>query len=177
MTVSMQPIGTDLRRASEFFLYIGGLSLVLATQISHGNGKGYISVWSDWGSRWWSCLSSSQSHKKRRNYAVRALTRNPEGAKGQELKSKGCEVVKCDLDDKESVEKPIHGSYGVFLVTDYWEHFSKEKEIDQGKRVIDVCEALGVNHLIYSGLENVKKVIGIECGKFYLSRCSQHFVT
>ena len=34
------------------------------------------------------------------NYAVRALTRNPEGAKGQELKSKGCEVVKCDLDDK-----------------------------------------------------------------------------
>ena len=49
MTVSMQPIGTDLRRASEFFLYIGGLSLVLATQISHGNGKGYISVWSDWG--------------------------------------------------------------------------------------------------------------------------------
>ena len=111
------------------------------------------------------------------NYAVRALTRNPEGAKGQDLKSKGCEVVKCDLDDKESVEKAIHGSYGVFLVTDYWEHFSKEKEIDQGKRVIDVCEALGVNHLIYSGLEHVKKVIGIECGKFYLSRCSQHFVT
>ena len=43
--------------------------------------------------------------------------------------------------------------------------------------MIDVCEALGVNHLIYSGLEHVKKVIGIECGKFYLSRCSQHFVT
>ena len=111
------------------------------------------------------------------NYAVRALTRNPEGAKGQELKSRGCEVVKCDLDDKESVEKAIHGSYGVFLVTNYWEHFSKGKEIEQGKRVIDVCEALGVNHLIYSGLEHVKKVIGIECGKFYLSRCSQHFVT
>ena len=41
---------------------------------------------------------------------MRALTRNPEGAKGQELKSKGCEVVKCDLDDKESVEKAIHGT-------------------------------------------------------------------
>ena len=89
------------------------------------------------------------------DYAVRALTRNPEGAKGHELKSKGCEVVKCDLDDEESVEKAIHGSYGVFLVTNYWEHFIKEKEIEQGKRVIDVCEALGVNHLIYSGLENV----------------------
>ena len=101
-----------------------------------------------------------------KDYAVRAITRKPEGAKGQELKSKGCEVVKCDMDDKESVEQAIRGSYGVFLVTNYWEHFSKEKEIEQGKRVIDVCEALGVNHLIYSGLENVKKAIGIECGKF-----------
>ena len=101
-----------------------------------------------------------------KDYAVRAITRKPEGAKGQELKSKRCEVVKCDMDDKESVEQAIRGSYGVFLVTNYWEHFSKEKEIEQGKRVIDVCEALGVNHLIYSGLENVKKAIGIECGKF-----------
>ena len=32
--------------------------------------------------------------------------------------------------------------------------------------MIDVCEALGVKHLIYSGLEHVKKVIGIECGEF-----------
>lgn len=101
-----------------------------------------------------------------KDYAVRAITRKPEGAKGQELKSKGCEVVKCDMDDKESVEQAIRGSYGVFLVTNYWEHFSKEKEIEQGKRVIDVCEALGVNHLIYSGLENVKKAIGIECAHF-----------
>ncbi|CAH3027862.1 unnamed protein product [Porites evermanni] len=105
-------------------------------------------------------------NSERKDYAVRAITRNPDGAKGQELKSKGCEVVKCDLDDKESVEKAIRGSYGVFLVTNYWEHFSKEKEIEQGKRVIDVCEALGVKHLIYSGLEHVKKVIGIECEHF-----------
>ena len=105
-------------------------------------------------------------NSERTDYAVRAITRNPDGAKGQELKSKGCEVVKCDLDDKESVEQAIRGSYGVFLVTNYWEHFSKEKEIEQGKRVIDVCEALGVKHLIYSGLEHVKKLIGIECGKF-----------
>lgn len=71
----------------------------------------------------------------------------------------------CDLDDKGSVEQAIKGSYGVFLLTNYWEHFSMEKEVEQGKRVIDVCEALGVKHLIYSGLENVKKAIGIECGE------------
>jgi len=100
------------------------------------------------------------------DYAVRAVTRDPDGTKAQNLKSKGCEVVKCDMDDKASVEEALKGSYGVFLVTNYWEHFSKEKEIDQGKRVIDVCEALGVKHLIYSGLENVKKQIGIDCAHF-----------
>ena len=99
------------------------------------------------------------------DYAVRAVTRNPDGPKGQDLKSKGCEVVKCDMDDRASVEKAVKGSYGVFLVTNYFEHSSKEKEIDQGKRVVDVCEKLGVKHLIYSGLEHVKKAIGIECGK------------
>ena len=99
------------------------------------------------------------------DYAVRAVTRKPDGAKGQDLKSKGCEVVKCDMDDKASVEEAVRGSYGVYLVTNYWEHFSAEKEIDQGKRVIDVSEALGVKHLIYSGLENVKKAIGLDCGK------------
>lgn len=111
--------------------------------------------------------------EREEDYAVRAVTRSPDGPKGQDLKSKGCEVVKCDMDDKESVEHVVSGSYGVFLVTNYWEHFSKEKEIDQGKRVVDVCEELGVKHLIYSGLENVKKSIGIDCGKsFSLFRIS-----
>ena len=99
------------------------------------------------------------------DYAVRAVTRNPDGPKAQDLKSKGCEVVRCDMDDSVSVEEAVKGSYGVFLVTNYWEHFSKDKEIDQGKRVVDICEKLGVKHLIYSGLENVKKAIGIDCGK------------
>ena len=71
------------------------------------------------------------------------------------------------MDDQASVEEAISGSYAVFLVTNYWEHFSAEKEIDQGKRVIDVSEKLGVKHLVYSGLENVKKSIGLECGKSF----------
>lgn len=100
------------------------------------------------------------------DYHIRAITRNPDGPKGIDLKNKGCEVVKCDMDDQASVEEAISGSYAVFLVTNYWEHFSAEKEIDQGKRVIDVSEKLGVKHLVYSGLENVKKSIGLECAHF-----------
>ena len=101
------------------------------------------------------------------DYHIRAITRNPDGPKGIDLKNKGCEVVKCDMDDQASVEEAIGGSYAVFLVTNYWEHFSAEKEIDQGKRVIDVSEKLGVKHLVYSGLENVKKSIGLECGESF----------
>lgn len=100
------------------------------------------------------------------DYSIRAITRNPDGQKAHDLKSNGCEIVKCDMDDQASVEEAVRGSYAVFLVTNYWEHFSAEKEIDQGKRVIDASEKLGVKHLIYSGLENVKKSMGLECAHF-----------
>ena len=104
-------------------------------------------------------------------YSIRAVTRNPDGPKAADLKAKGCEVVKCDMDDTASVNQGVAGSYGVFLVTNYWEHFSKEKEIEQGKRVIDASAVQGVKHLIYSGLENVKDLMGLDVGELINYEC------
>ena len=98
-------------------------------------------------------------------FAVRAITRNPDSDKAAALRGRGCEVVKCDMDDDTSVRNAVKGCYGVYLVTNYWEHFSMEKEIAQGKRVTDICKEVGVRHLVYSGLENVHKAIGIPCGE------------
>ena len=41
-----------------------------------------------------------------------------------------------------------------------------EREIGQGKAVGDICKRLGVKHLVYSGLEHVQKILGIECTHF-----------
>ncbi len=106
------------------------------------------------------------------SYKVRALTRNPDGKAAQSLLSKGCEVVKVDMDDKANLEKAIAGSYGVFAVTNYWGLLAEnpatafDREVAQGKNIGDVCKEAGVKHLVYSGLENVKELIGKPCPHF-----------
>ncbi|NXK27770.1 NMRL1 protein, partial [Arenaria interpres] len=93
-------------------------------------------------------------------FKVRAVTRNPVKKEAEELKQKGAEVVKANLDDEPSLELALAGAYGAFVVTNFWEHFSKEKEIAQGKCLADLSKRLGLRHVVYSGLENVKKLTG-----------------
>ncbi|KAG8430679.1 hypothetical protein GDO86_020174, partial [Hymenochirus boettgeri] len=94
------------------------------------------------------------------SYSVRAVTRDIHKEAAVKLKKTGAEVVAADLDNEKSLELAIGGSDGVFVVTNFWEHFSKDKEVTQGKRIADICKRLGVKHVVFSGLENVKKLTG-----------------
>uniref|UniRef100_A0A452EK72 NmrA-like family domain-containing protein 1 n=2 Tax=Capra hircus TaxID=9925 RepID=A0A452EK72_CAPHI len=93
-----------------------------------------------------------------KKYVVRALTRDVTRPKAQVLRDLGAEVVEGDLNDKASVEAALKGAYGAFLVTNFWDHFSKEKEVCQGEVVADVAKSQGLKHVVYSGLENVKRL-------------------
>ncbi|KAM9599592.1 nmrA-like family domain-containing protein 1 [Morphnus guianensis] len=93
-------------------------------------------------------------------FKVRAVTRSPMKKAAKELKQRGAEVVKADQDDEPSLELALAGAYGAFVVTNFWEHCSKEKEIAQGKRLADLSKRLGLRHVVYSGLENVKQLTG-----------------
>ncbi|NWX20840.1 NMRL1 protein, partial [Aegotheles bennettii] len=93
-------------------------------------------------------------------FKVRAVTRSPTKKEAEELKRRGAEVVKADQDDEPSLELALAGAYGAFIVTNFWEHCSKEKEISQGKRLADLAKRLGLRHVVYSGLENVKQLTG-----------------
>uniref|UniRef100_A0A8D2BDF8 NmrA-like family domain-containing protein 1 n=1 Tax=Sciurus vulgaris TaxID=55149 RepID=A0A8D2BDF8_SCIVU len=105
-----------------------------------------------------------------KHFAVRALTRDVTRPKALELQGLGAEVVKGDLNDKASVEAALKGAYGAFVVTNFWEHFSKDKEVCQvgtsctvfppGKLVADTAKRLGLKHMVYSGLENVEQLSG-----------------
>ena len=48
-------------------------------------------------------------------FAIRAITRNPESDKAKALVAKGCEVVKGDADDVASMVTAFTGAYGAFL--------------------------------------------------------------
>ncbi|XP_019591384.2 nmrA-like family domain-containing protein 1 [Rhinolophus sinicus] len=101
-------------------------------------------------------------------FAVRALTRDVTRSNALVLRDLGAEVVKGDLNDEASVEAALKGAYGAFVVTSFWDRHGKEKEVCQGKLVADVAKRLGLQHVVYSGLENVKRLTGgkLEVGHF-----------
>jgi uncharacterized protein YbjT (DUF2867 family) len=92
-------------------------------------------------------------------FRCRAITRNPDNDKALALKREGTEVVKADLDDAASLEKAFAGAYGAFCVTNFWEHFSAEKEKAQAKNMAVAAKTAGVKHVIWSTLEDTRTLM------------------
>src|SRR5262245_31137365 len=90
-------------------------------------------------------------------FAVRALTRNTDSDKARALAAAGAEVVSADLDDQASLERAFAGANGVFALTNFWEHFSPEKELAQAGNQARAAKAAGVRHVIWSTLEDTRK--------------------
>jgi uncharacterized protein YbjT (DUF2867 family) len=92
-------------------------------------------------------------------FACRAVTRDPSKDKAKALAGAGAEVVKGDLDDVESLKKAFAGAYGVYAVTNFWEHFSGEKEKAQAENIAAAAKAAGVKHIIWSTLEDTRTLM------------------
>jgi uncharacterized protein YbjT (DUF2867 family) len=90
-------------------------------------------------------------------FAARGITRHLESDKARALAAEGAEVVAADLDDEASLERAFAGAYGAFCVTNFWEHFSPEKEITQAEHMARAAKAAGVQHAIWSTLEDTRK--------------------
>jgi uncharacterized protein YbjT (DUF2867 family) len=90
-------------------------------------------------------------------FACRAITRDPSKDKAKALASAGAQVVQADLDNVESLKKAFAGAYGVYAVTNFWEHFSGDKEKVQAKNIAEAAKAAGVKHVIWSTLEDIRK--------------------
>jgi uncharacterized protein YbjT (DUF2867 family) len=88
---------------------------------------------------------------------ARALTRKVGSDKAKELAKLGAEVVEADLDDVESLKRAFAGTYGAFLVTNYWELFSPEKELAQAKNMVQAAKHANLQHVIWSTLEDTRR--------------------
>ena len=95
-------------------------------------------------------------------FALRAITRKPNSDKAKALAKRGAEVVQADLDDVKSLTKAFTGAYGVYGVTNFWEHFSAEKETAQGKNIAQAAKAAGVKHVIWSTFEDTRKLVPLD---------------
>jgi uncharacterized protein YbjT (DUF2867 family) len=90
-------------------------------------------------------------------FTARALTRDVNSPKARELARLGAEVVGADIDDLESLKRAFSGAYAAFCVTFFWAHFSPEKEIAEVQSMATAAKAAGLQHVIWSTLEDTRK--------------------
>ncbi len=90
-------------------------------------------------------------------WTVRALVRNPDAQRSQDLASLSVEVVQGDFTDEASIRSAMAGVYGVFSVQPssgqgpaY--NVSDDDEIRYGTMIANVAVKSGVNHFVYSSV-------------------------
>jgi uncharacterized protein YbjT (DUF2867 family) len=69
----------------------------------------------------------------------------------------GAEVVAAELDDQASLERAFKGAAAAFCVTNFWEHFSPEKELAQATNLARAAKQAGVPHVMWSTLEDTRR--------------------
>ena len=92
-------------------------------------------------------------------FKVRALTRDVNSDKARALAALGAEIVTADVDDVESLKRAFAGAHGAYCVTFFWAHFSPEKEMAEARAMAQAAKHAGVEHVIWSTLEDTRKWI------------------
>ena len=95
-----------------------------------------------------------------RGYSVRGLTRNPDSGRARAMSELGVSMVKGDFDDAASLAAAMEAAYGVFAVTNFWEH-GYETEVSHGKQLVDAAAAAGVEHFVFTSVSGADDYTGI----------------
>jgi uncharacterized protein YbjT (DUF2867 family) len=93
-------------------------------------------------------------------WRVRALTRQPDGAKAGALAELGAEVIAADMEDIKTLLVAFDGAFGVFsvqngLVSGF------DREVVQGRNVADAASQASVAHLVYGSAGTGARDTGI----------------
>ncbi|MGW4897946.1 NmrA/HSCARG family protein [Kitasatospora sp. NPDC004240] len=95
-------------------------------------------------------------------FAVRAVTRHPDSERAEELAADGVEVVRADYDDPSTLGPAFAGAYGAYVVTNFWEHMSAEREKAQAAALAKAVGHAGVQHAVWSTLEDTRDCIPVD---------------
>jgi uncharacterized protein YbjT (DUF2867 family) len=95
-------------------------------------------------------------------FAVRAITRDAASPKARALAAAGAEVVAADIGDTAAVARAFAGAYGAYCVTFFWDHFSPDQERTQAHAMADAAQQAGVQHLIWSTLEDTRRWVKLD---------------
>lgn len=93
-------------------------------------------------------------------FAVRGLTRTPEGDVAQALAERGVDIRRGDLNDKETLRSAVDGVDAVVIVTNIWTA-GFDESVRHGKNIADVASDAGVRHILFSGAGYHDRDLGI----------------
>jgi len=99
-------------------------------------------------------------HLRDGGFAVRALTRDPEGDKARALRESGIEVARGDLTDAATLRPALEGVHGVFSMATPFEQ-GTDAEVRQGTTLGDAAKAAGVQHYVYSSVGGAERQSGV----------------
>jgi uncharacterized protein YbjT (DUF2867 family) len=94
-----------------------------------------------------------------RRFRARAITRNPDSDKARALAALGIEVCRADADDPASLGAALAGAQAAYCVTNFWEHFSAERELAQAEARARAAKAAGLRHVVWSTLEDTRRLV------------------
>src|ERR687883_1578618 len=95
-----------------------------------------------------------------KKHKVYALTRNTQSSAAQDLRNRGANIVKGDLDDPNSLQHAVKDVESIFLMGTPFED-GTEGETRRGQLVADIAKENGIEHLVYSSVANADKNTGI----------------
>ena len=85
-------------------------------------------------------------------FSIRAITRNPSSPAAQALATRGIEIVQADLASLEQTTKAFEGAWGVFGVTQFYEHGFEAEQL-HGKHIVEAAKVAKVKHIVWSTVE------------------------
>ena len=92
-----------------------------------------------------------------RRFTARAITRKPDSDRARALVAQGAEVVAADADDAPSLDRAFAGATGAFCVTNFWEHYSADREVVQARAMATAAARADVRHVVWSTLEDTRR--------------------
>src|ERR687883_474093 len=95
-----------------------------------------------------------------KKHKVYALTRNTQSPAAQDLRNRGANIVKGDLDDSDSLKRAVKDVESVFLMGTPFED-GTEGETRRGKLMVEIAKENKIEHLVYSSVANADKNTGI----------------
>lgn len=69
------------------------------------------------------------------------------------------ELIRGDVRDKDTVSRAMKDCYGIYAVTDFWDDpKNPQREVEQGKTIMQAAKDCGIQHVVFSSLEDTKEM-------------------